>query len=124
MSHERQTVKNREGSVYKGVIKYRCNKLDGFENLPTYKTFYNNQKLGIWHSKQYDEKNRLAEENRQIEEKERVRKQAQKVIEKRNVEANKRDKTLRVRILEEAKEQEAERKEDEEKRRKRLSSKI
>ena len=95
ISHERQSVKNGDTSVYTGVLKFRCSKLDGFENLPTYKIFYNNRKLGIRHSEQYEEKNGIAEENQRLEEKERERKQLQREEEQRNAERNRLDKALR-----------------------------
>ena len=82
-----QTVKNGDAAVYTGVLKFQCNKLDGFENLPTYKIFYNNRKLGR-HAEQYGEKNRIAEENQQLAEKEGDRKQLQKEKEQRKAERN------------------------------------
>ena len=112
-SHERQHIKYGDAAVYTGVIKYRCNKLDGFENLPSFETFYNNRKIGIRHSEQYDERNRVATEKQAQEDEDRERKREQKEIEQRNAERNKLAKELKVKMANEAKQTAEQKKEKE-----------
>ena len=59
LSHERQTVTYCDEIVKTGVIKYRCQKQEGFQNLPNNKTFYNNRRLGFRHPEQYEERNKM-----------------------------------------------------------------
>ena len=70
LAHERQIAKSGEYTVYTGVIKYKCVKLDGFTNLPQYKTFYNNRRIGFRHPEQYEEQNKAEADRREQKEKE------------------------------------------------------
>ena len=87
-SHERQNIRYGDSAVYTGVIKFRCEKLNGFQNLPNYKIFYNNRRIGLRHAEQYEERQRIEEENRLQEEKERERRKEEREIEQRNRERN------------------------------------
>ena len=113
LSRERQNVKYGDFSVYTGVIKYRCNKLNGFEILPTFKTFYNNRKVGIRHAEQYEQKNmveqernKVAKEKKRMEEEDNERRRELKIIEAQNAERNRQNRELRERIVREKKEEE------------------
>ena len=105
LSHERQSIKYGDNRVYIGVIKFRCDKKEGFVNLPQWKTFYNNRKIGIRHAEQYEERDRLALAKQDLEENNRKRTEQRK-IEEQNAERNRKNKELRKRIETEKKEQE------------------
>ena len=111
-SHERQDIKYGDAAVYTGVIKYRCNKLEGVQNLPGFETFYNNRKIGIRHSEQYDERNRVAIEKQDQEDEDRERKRKQKEIEQQSAERNKLAKELKMKMANEAKQKAEQKKEN------------
>ena len=106
LSHERQSIKYGDNGVYTGVIKFRCDKREGFVNLPQWRTFYNNRKIGIRHAEQYEERNRLALAKQELEEENNRKRTEQREIEEQNAECNRKNKELRKRIETEKKEQE------------------
>ena len=106
LSHERQSIKYGDNGVYTGVIKFRCDKREGFVNLPQWRTFYNNRKIGIRHAEQYEERDRLALAKQQLEEENNRKRAEQREIEEQNAERNRKNKELRKRIETEKKEQE------------------
>ena len=81
--------------------------------MPSFETFYNNRKIGIRHSEQYDERNRVATEKQAQEDEVRERKQKQKEIEQQNAERNKLAKELKVKMANEAKQKAEQKKENE-----------
>ena len=76
LAFERQIARFEGETVYTGVIKYKCIKREGFINLPPYKTFYNNRRIGIRHPEQYEERNKVeaerVEKEKENEERERI----------------------------------------------------
>ena len=68
---ERQIAKLSDLAVYTGVIKYKCIKTEGFMNLPPYKTFYNNRRIGIRHPEQYEVRNKTEAERLEKEKEKR-----------------------------------------------------
>ena len=106
LSHERQSIKYGDNGVYTGVIKFRCEKKEGFVNLPQWKTFYNNRKIGIIHAEQHEERDSLALAKQQLEEENNRKRTEQREIEEQNAERNRKNKELRKRIETEKREQE------------------
>ena len=81
LAFERQITQFEDQTVYTGVIKYKCLKTEEFQNLPPYKTFYNNRRIGLRHPEQYEEKNKAEAEKRE-----------QKAIEQENAARNRKEK--------------------------------
>ena len=88
LAHDRQITKFGEQTFYTGVIKYKCLKTEGFTNLPAFKTFYNNRRLGLRHPEQYEEANKAEAERKGKEKENEERIRIQKETDQENVENN------------------------------------